>query len=481
MLSYKSLKYVSLLGIMILGTTLSFAFSITDTVHGNKLQSLDPRALAMGSASAFNDQNAFAISVNPANLTLMKKYFGIQLSSSFTRNEDNRSVPLYNSFDNYVDDAVYSSNTNVFDNYAGAIYASLNSLSHTAGLGFYYKPLLSFDGDYSEQVRNNYGTDNDTYPEIIAMNQINSKGVLEQKGIVYAMGIDLGEISSIHFGFDYSLMDGRIDHKKSILWTDVAKNTVAAINSSFLLPDVIDSMRTRINGYQVKLGTTIKLNNRLGIGIVYTPKAMLDSKGSVSMFRSPSTVNTIGYYLSSDFEQDYILPAEARLGLSYKPQNIMRTWFNTDIEYVQWSDIDKAYDDVFNLYCGVEHHLENRLPLRLGFQAYNSYLVANDIDAEGNSIIIAKNILTPSITGGSSIDLAKNLKLDLGFSYSFREYEALDMFGDTFYNDRNHTGHSTSLLWRNPQYLSFVDRGWENPDKVRENFISLNTALSFTW
>lgn len=76
--------------------------------------------------------------------------------------------------------------------------------------------------------------------------------------------------------------------------------------------------------------------------------------------------------------------------------------------------------------------------------------------------------------------LSDNLNLDLGIGYSWREYEALDLFGDSYYNDKLYTGNSTYLLWPN-QYIVLSDRGWENPDKVRESNLNLSASLSVSW
>jgi len=54
------------------------------------------------------------------------------------------------------------------------------------------------------------------------------------------------------------------------------------------------------------------------------------------------------------------------------------------------------------------------------------------------------------------------------------------MFTDTYYNDKIYTGSSSYVLWPN-SHITLADRGWENPDKVRENNISLNAGLNFTW
>ncbi|HOU72640.1 MAG TPA: hypothetical protein PLB85_04585, partial [Candidatus Syntrophosphaera sp.] len=176
-------------------------------------------------------------------------------------------------------------------------------------------------------------------------------------------------------------------------------------------------------------------------------------------------------------DEDYILPSEISLGLNYQPRNmLMRTRFNLETQWVKFSDISTHYEDCLNFSAGVEHHITNRLPLRLGFSSENSYLRF----VEPDGAIIARKIITPTVTGGSSIILADNLSLDLGIGYSWREYEALDLFKDSFYNDKHYTGNNTYLLWPN-QYIVLSDRGWENPDKVRESNVSLSASLSVSW
>ncbi|MDI9571699.1 MAG: hypothetical protein QM209_00790, partial [Candidatus Cloacimonadota bacterium] len=183
-------------------------------------------------------------------------------------------------------------------------------------------------------------------------------------------------------------------------------------------------------------------------------------------------------------KEDYKLPTQIRFGFVYTPRNVVRTEFNMDIEYVAYSEINKRYDDVMNFYVGVEHQVVNFLPLRLGFQAVNNWYFTTEegTDENNNPITLyhTTKILTPMITGGSSIKLMDNLKIDLGFGYTWREYEAVDMFGDAYYNDKQYTGSSSYVLWPN-SHITLKNRGWENPDKIRENNISLNAGLNFTW
>ncbi|PKN80145.1 MAG: hypothetical protein CVU48_03170 [Candidatus Cloacimonetes bacterium HGW-Cloacimonetes-1] len=487
MLFNKSLKSLIVLSIVLGSCAILSAWSVTDTYFGNKFNNLDARAFAMGGAGTYNDMRPFAFSSNPANLTLLKKNLGFQVNTSYLRNEDNRSLPLYNSFDSYIDDAVYSTNVNKYDDFAASILGSYTIGAARFGLGAYHKPLLSFDANYDEQIRNNRNTDSDTYPEMIARNGIANTGLLNQTGFVYSMALYMDDVREINIGVDYSLINGDIEQLKTIKWTDWARTTVATTDPNFVLPDYAETMKTTMEGSQIKFGTSIKMNSRLGIAASISPKTILVNKGMFAIDKSEYSTSATNMVDASHVEtainEDYILPTEFRGGICYQPRNIMRTWLNMDLEYVQWSDVNEAFDDVWNLYVGVEHQVDNHLPLRFGFQSLQSWQFATEqvvVNGVSTDVYIANKIITPMITAGSSIKVMKNVTLDLGFGYAWREYEALDMFGDTYYNDKLYTGRTSYLLWPN-QYIALADRGWENPDKVRESFMTLTTGLSFTW
>ena len=468
---------ILMLAVMILAAPSLAAWSITDSYFGNKYDGFEARAFAMGGAGTFNDLRPFGIAANPANLTLIKSRVGFQGALLVNRAEDNRYIPLYNSFDNYIDDAVYASNINFYDDYAGSGFASMRFGLLKLGLGGYYKPLLNFDGNYIEEIRNNRNTDNDVYPEKIAINAIENEGSLNQTAGVFSLGYELGENLELNLGAEVSLLSGEQTQMKTIRWSQWAIDTFtdAVDNPAKVLPDYTLSTETELEGTQMKGGLSMRLNNRFGLAATYTMKSTLDRTGSTHELQDAHYQNA-GIDISTPIAEDYILPSEARLGFLYQPRNIMRTWFNLDVEYVKWSDVSEHFEDQVNLYAGVEHWVENRLPLRLGFQAVNGYL--RELESDGS--IIAKRIISPKISAGTSFALTSFLQMDLGFGYTWREFEALDLFADSYYNDKTYSGNSTYALWPN-SHITLADRGWENPDKVRENNISLNAGLTFNW
>ncbi|MDD2424217.1 MAG: hypothetical protein PHG34_08405 [Candidatus Cloacimonetes bacterium] len=476
MLSNKSLI---ILGLLLLVSALS-AFSITDTHFGYRYGSLDARGFAMGNAGMYNNMRPASFVLNPANLTAQQKTVGLNVNTLINRAEDTRMLPLYNSFDNYIDDAVYASNINAFTDFSGAGFGSYAFGGFRLGLGAYHAPYASFDSKYREEIRNNRNTDNDGYPEKIAQNDIENDGALLKTGLAVAMAYELAPYWNVNIGFDFGMMNADVKQETTILWTDWSRQQVA---ENVVLPDYRRIADWKLEGEQMKVGAAFRLGPRFGLGLSYMPQTTLDLTGT-DYTRRDAYRNTP---LDSTFvvlDGDYDLPSEIRLGLSYFPRNVMNTVFSMDVEMVNYSDAMDVFDDVYNIYAGVEHHIMHRIPLRFGFQAVNSYFLdtkeAMNSDGDPITLYTANKILTPMITGGSSVQLFKNIVLDLGFGYAWREYESLDLFGDAYYNDKTYTGSSTYTLWPN-QYINLQNRGWENPDKVKESFITLNAGLSFSW
>ena len=478
MTSHKSLKALLLTGLLICLSFSLAAWSITDTYFGNRINTLDTRAFSMGGSGTYNNLRPFGITTNPANLSMMKVILAAQGTANLNRSHEDRAIPLYNSFDAYIDDAVIASNTNTYDDYAGVALGVLPLGNMRLGLGAYYKPLISFDGNYYEQIRNNRGTDNDSYPEMIAINAIDNTGLLNQAGGVGSFGIKLSPGFDLNLGFDVSMLSGDIKQMKTIRWSRWAIDTVG----EGVLPDSTYTNAFTLDGMQMKAGMAMQIGSRLGVGATYTLKSTLDRSGSSRAQKDAYRNHALADELVN-YDDDYILPSEIRVGFSYQPRNVVRTWFNLDVERVQWTDLSDQYDDVYNLYVGVEHHIENRIPFRFGFQAVNNWRLETASQTV-NGVVVpltwAKKTLTPMITAGSSIKLMEGLSLDLGFGYAWREHESLDNFRDSYYNDKIYTGNNAYALWPN-SHITLKDRGWDNPDKISENYVTVITGLTFAW
>ncbi len=432
--------------------------------EGNFVENLDARSIAMGSATICGGANLFQSLINPANLVNVKSKFGFQTSGKFLVNTDNRALPMYNSFDGFSGEATYVSNANFYDDYAvGAFYrASFSQLAMSAAV--VYHPFVNFESNYFEQVRNNANSDNNGYPPILAKNYLNGTGGIDALSFILS-----GKISPATFGFTFSKLSGNSHLERKIIWDDWAINQVGDLQNS------INYSERNFEAISTQFGINFQISERMMFGISLTPKIEFDVSGFVmDTLGVDSTIFVYTKYDSLDIPTDsptfgdYVIPTKYRFGLNYQPRNIMRTNFNLDVEFVQWSDVCSLYEDATNFYLGVEHKLTNSIPFRFGFNYRTDYILNNH-----DGFTFADKVTLPTFSVGTGFEILDKFIFDFGLELTNRQYETLDLFMDSNYDYEE--------LWANPQYLNFEDRDWSNPDLVKETFLNLQTSISYKW
>lgn len=458
-------RHILIIMIITLGSSL-FSYSIMNRITGNTIMNLDARSTSMGSAAITGGDNVLQSLLNPSNLSSLHSKISVQSTGNFLLNQDNRALPMYNSFDAYSDDATYVSNVNIFDNYAfGACYQHAFPEIELSG-AFLYHPVVNFDADYFEQVRNNANSDYNSYPPIIAKNSILSSGNID--GVSFMTSFKYHNLLSL--GFRFSKLKGNSELERKIIWSDDALEMLPGET----LQDTTDNLNRDFNGFQMQIGARFEVTPRIDLGCSFTPKTNLDVTGSKDEIDLEDAVYVYTKYDSLDVPTDsltfadYSLPLKFRFGFNYKPRNIMRTNFNVDIEYIQFSQVNPLYDDAVNYYLGIEHKLDNSIPLRLGFNYRTDYCIN-----QHENFNLAKKVIMPTFTVGSGFSMLDNFTIDLSLEYMNRQYETLDLFMDGYYDYEE--------LWSNYDYLSLEDRGWENPDSVKESFFKLQTSISYKW
>jgi hypothetical protein len=472
-----------------------FSYSILEKETGNFIGNLDPHSAAMGSAVGAGGFRLLDSMINPANITGLKNGFGFQGTGSFLIDSDNRSLPMYNSFDGYSGDAVYASNVNTFADFAGGIYYKKAISDFDLAASLQYRPQVSFKADYFEQVRNNENSDDNNYPKKIAQNSIESKGGIN--AIAFQTAFKYKNIFSL--GLEVAQLSGDSEMERSVIWTPEAIDVIT--DTLTILYNHISTLEREFSAIQFKFGANVKISPRFDLSLSFTPKVEFDVTGKTSQYfliapklepDSTDIINWIdvedavfvytkldstGAPLDSLTYAQYILPMNARIGFSFKPRNIMRTVMNCDVEYIKWSDTNPLYDDAINYYIGVEHILTNKIPFRFGFNYTTSYGLHED-----SGFVFANEITMPTFTAGTGFTFLEKFTFDISLEYSNRQYEALDLFGDSYYWDED---HAYDELWENSYWIheggGIQDRGWENPDTVNETFINLKSAISFKW
>ncbi len=481
------MKKIIFLVVSIFITLNLFSYSMMNRETGNFVYSLDARSSAMANAMTIGGRNLFDSITNPANAGFLKNGFAAQIGVSIIKNNDDRSLPMYNSFDAYAGNSVYASNVHYFNSNAFGISYNKNLSNINISSGFIFRPYIDFNAKYEEEVRNNENSDFDNYPPIIANNYWEGNGVINS----YDFLLSASYLNKFSFGLMLSKLQGDDTLERKMIWSKQARSMMAGSDS--LLIDQYYKMTRDFDAFSFNIGFGYNISKRWEAGFSYSPKVEFTVDGKVngiSFTAKDSLGNPLaiwGYKYTTELDSlgnevitdtttisyddkynPYISPARLRLGFVYKPRNIMKTDFHFDFEYVQWSQVNSMYDNAINYFVGVEHKTRFYMPFRFGF----GYTTDYKINYDGN-VSYAVKITSPNFSVGSGFTYGKHFSVDVSANYSHRTYKALDLFPDSVYDYQD--------LWSNYNYLNLEDRGWDNPDTVRENFLTLKTSINFTW
>ncbi|MEA1973104.1 MAG: hypothetical protein U9N34_07425, partial [Candidatus Cloacimonadota bacterium] len=210
-------KYFTIIILTILAAN-AFAYSLMERYKGNDTGIFDARTVALGQAGVACSEDVFGALNNPATLSDIKSPFGITLTPSITTNSDNRSFPMFNFFDGYIDNATYVSNTNLYDEYAAGAFYTYRNYMNTFSAGLLSYSYLNFESHYQEQVRNDENSDYDNYPPVVANNQINSEGSI--KALSGILSYNFNNVFSV--GLQFAKLSGDVTSDYRITWTDEA-------------------------------------------------------------------------------------------------------------------------------------------------------------------------------------------------------------------------------------------------------------------
>jgi len=186
-------------------------------------------------------------------------------------------------------------------------------------------------------AENDYSSDMESFPPIIAKNFIESDGSLNSYSFLMNWGMSVNEEFSYSLGLELKVYDGKHDLETRIHWTETARERTG----SGVLPDSLYKSKNEIDGLGVRFGITSQVNQRVRLGFAFSPKTVLNSKYRASIVHNDVAVNIPEDWV---FPDEYMLPSNLRFGVLFKPRNPFRTNFHTDLEFVNYSEINRFYD-----------------------------------------------------------------------------------------------------------------------------------------
>jgi hypothetical protein len=326
----------------------ALADSALDRWFGTAELGASVRARSMGGAGSALDQGAYSLVDNPAGLAIAR---GSRLDGgvSLRRTSETRFVPLFDTFDSYVDDAAIAVNDHPYTDLEGGVAwdpGLANGLVLGCGVFDRYDPRY----DYFDERRSTASTD-----QLLAERFITTTGVVRGTSLGAALPIRPGSAVGVALHW-YS---GKITTRDALV--PHAGTSTARVTQ----------VTRRLSGLSLALGGSARIDERLRAALALETRPRLDNDYTQvedGVVVSPAASST-----------DLDLPLRVQGGLAFQPRNAHRSTFALDVVWMGWSSVrdalqpDLVLRDTWDVRFGLEHVYYNRLPGRVGFRYSRSY------------------------------------------------------------------------------------------------------------
>jgi len=327
----------------------ALAFSFLDRAYGTPEVGLAPRSRAMGGTGAAMGTGAFSLINNPATLILTQGS-RVQINAEGMRASENRFVPIFDTFDSFVDENAIAVNDFGYGDFQGGVVADEwgNGLRVSAGVFSRYDTRY----DYQDERRTT-----DTSDEIVSNRFIETTGVLRTLTVGAAYDLD-DNGSGVGVALNYYF--GTVDDRDALV-------PFAATTGGSVV-----KMERNLDGVSLTFGATGRINDRLQIGAAIETAPQLNDDYTLWVNNEIATPDTLE-------SGDLNLPLRFQGGATYRPRNSLATTFAADVVYTPWSDLEDHLDskqkleDTWEVRFGLEHVFYSGVSGRLGFRYGESY------------------------------------------------------------------------------------------------------------
>lgn len=411
-----------------------------DMAMGKRIGTLSTVSFSMGGAGLANPGDPFRILLNPSLAVAGKSGSGdleFAVTGILDRNVETRSFPVWDSFESYLTDNIYSYNANYYPRLGAALSYAFDLGGTTASIYGGHIPLYDFDYDYTEQIRDidSFATIQD---ELLGLNSLQSRGSVDAWTIGTA--IRLPGTMKIGIGVLASILNGDIDAKSRIMYEQETVEDIAA-----------DHERA-FDGKAFGFGLTAEPRHDFTVSCAY--RGSFELTGDAEWM--PVSPDSAVFDTTTIFKAAY--PHQVGFGIAFRPRNQLRTTVSFDLIFEAWSDfyIDygdieisdstAAFDptqiaapdssmafqwlpvpgpgttghDIYTLHVGVEHIFRNEIPFRFGFS-----LSPHPADS---------GIRKAAFSAGTGWRVGA-VDFSFGIEASMTSYRMDDIFPDTLYSD----------------------------------------------
>lgn len=317
--------------------------SFLDRPYGSPEFGLSVRSRAMGGADAALGTGAYGLAGNPATLALDPRT-ACDAELGVSRASENRFVPLFDTFDSFVDETAIAINDNVYGTFNGGVVYDTGWPGGWVGAAGVFN-RLDPRYDYYDERRSTATTD-----QIVAERFIRTRGMLRTWSFGAARPIaGRGTVGAAVHWYDGNLYD----RDALVPRTNPAAGRVTELHR-------------RLSGWSASVGGTFDVDERLRAALAFETPPQLTNRYQEqlndSLVSAPSA------------KVDLELPMRVHAGAAYRPRNTMRTTFVLDVIFMPWSKVEdplRASEellDTWDVRFGLEHEYVRGIPARLGFR-----------------------------------------------------------------------------------------------------------------
>ena len=322
--------------------------SFLDRPWGTPAAGLSARSRGMGGTGVASNNGSFSLADNPAAL-MFGSGSRAQLAGGVIRASEDRFVPLFDTFDSFVDEAAIAINDHSYASAAGGVLwdpGRWHGLRLSAGVLERLDPRY----DYYDERRTTATTD-----QIVSERFIRTRGTLRTASLGAAIPI----VPQVGLGVAY--------HR----WFGTLEDRDALVPRAPGVSGKVTELSRDVSGNSFTVGAAWHANERIDAGLAYETAPRLHD--DYTQWQDDSVVSL------PQSSVDVQLPARLLMGVTYRPRNTFRTTFSLDAVYTPWTDLNdplQAGSEVFDTWdvrFGLEHVYYNSLPGRVGFRYAQAY------------------------------------------------------------------------------------------------------------
>jgi len=338
------------------------ALTFLDISYGTPTGTSLGRGGAMGATGVSLYQGSQAVVNNPALLSLQPQRVHGYFLFGVTHAAEDRLVPLYDSFDAYVNETTIATNRNTYTVAQGGLLWRLpQEHPMTLAAGVYER--YDFDYDYFEEVRD---------PDVFAnpRDALLGERTLAVEGLLRSLTAGYGAeiIAPVRLGFSVHYYFGNVDMARKE--TDFQANTAETT-----------TIRRELDGWGWTVGGQGSVNEHLDLAVSFEGPF---SVSGTHFLKETDTAQTQPVVQELTTQETIDYPGTLRFGAAYRPQNQLATTFSVEGVYRFWSDLDDSFRtavlgdsftlrDTWDLRIGLEHVFYNGMPVRFGFRYLENY------------------------------------------------------------------------------------------------------------